>query len=1467
MGKFVRKKATADSEQLLTPRKNGFFGKRNNGVRSEDPEKPKPISALRLVSSVFGGSKHKDTSKELSPLDGTPDIRMFGDNEPYLASMNGTPKTAPPSPDLVVTSNLRRDSPTQNDTPTGARAPSPNDNGHTEHTHKQNGTGAEVDGDETVMSDLTGTVSPTPHNLPLNGTPNHPTSSNSVATPHHATRPHQTAQGVTFASTPRRQDDSYYSGYSPSLSGFDGTQKDDGNMNGDGLNAADPGVDANDAMDNRCKSSVLDQMLGVVDSACHRTMDLTLGNAFSGNGSGRPDRALSPQWGMAPSRDDDESTCFDTMGGTLTATLYTRDTGTATYTRDTATATATLPTHDTGSQGKNQDSDDKINRSGNVRALGSSAAENQAIGGGSDSMKKPVSLSSRWTDPEEQLHENFELVLGKNALTGNYGEESSWKTPEEDAAVTPTAKKRGWGSRILNNGGDNFPGHKKTLSAGKLAAAGPEEEKKDDTGSFLYDQRPAQTKVEVGNMQGKPPLSPSEPVAYASFSPSAAAAIAVADNKNVGGVERSASPSPSHDVGVEIQSRRVIEQQEREKKQLASNLFTASFASKHLPPPSPKTKLSSLVKKLRFGGKGVRRAKSTSQLPPKKPASPMKRAFSRPSSPVAKAQKKGTEGAAGKGTPATLPSVSKATKNAEEEKTEIEPPLDATLPTTPTAAVSNVSKMEGQIADDDAIESKPKSFHPEIAKLPPKPFLLPGRSNSFRLSNDAAYDMDKTSADAQAADLTQPVTLNRLRSAPQKLASSEALEEEKKEKEEEFKTAEPEGEVKSDEAQQQGNATKDPATVESPKEEQGIPPCADTAKTTATAATAAATTKDGPSGKAPKLTWKAAVDDQGRTYYYHRATRNTTWSKPPEFDAEMAAVKKYKEELEAARKEASEMQQVVEGCESVAAIQANLRKTTDRDFDPQVWETKQEILGIVRTMPLPKGTNIEKLLIQYDGREEQLLANLRDLVESKPFDEPFQVPKKDPPANVSREYDETPYDAESPMNTSNSSSVSSANLQTVEVQSRVRTAVSASTRISEKTNITEKTEKIRNTSKGVVGKGGIGTIRESASIAMSTGSISSATRGSMPPRHEAVPFDANPRVPSKIPVVPRSRDLKVEEFTSDRIAKETFNGENTFIEEKTFHGENALPEEKISLHEAKLVKNASKSSIDSRRSSPSSFDAGQTSAKAVAEKIVALSALDDDDSYNGDYDDDDRGTDTASEKNADSISALSEHDADYLAQKENFERARRRALDVALEREDWDLAAALSEGMKQVKESLYGAKGPQREWTQTELDRFISENDWDAVSKYIAHMRNNPSPAPSAANKIPNLSAPRGIEPGTGRERDPDGFVSPKRITAAGHGTPPYVSEATKRASAHTINGRRQQRMTTESSVSSSQGSNQRAQTRFGARSQLQHSDLDSIQSWDSSSSYDSEYTDNSYESEEEQGYISLRRRRPEFEC
>lgn len=1349
MGKLLRRhNKSPDAEQLLTPRKNGFFGKRNNGVRSEDPERP----SKRLSTRLFKGSKREEDEPHLHPLDDSPAIKL---------NNMGTPKTAPPSPDLVVL----------------ARGNS-HTNHHPHHQHLRSSNNSNQMDEETIMSDLTGTVSP-------------PTGGNSMSI-NHASEEKASgitppiAQGVTFADGTPHRSDSFYSSYSPAMGVFRTNSGHVVNVGSEQDSYANPPSSKSppDQEDDYCKNTMLDQVLKVVDGACQRSMDMTIG-ASSRSWAGRTNTGTSTrEWGTAPSADDDESTCLNTRADTF----VTRDTSTfAPRTRDGytcgSTPTGTLCTGGSSYYGSASLRDDTMATNTVATPHSAPQLENdgQPLDDGSLKLVGTLSLAEAPQKPVESepsvLHENFELVLGQT-----YGEEE-----KKEEVIEPTIRQD----------------------------------------------------------KGEP----------AQFSPSAVAAKQASANSPIPSKEEQrealfqsvfGDDFTKQDVGVEVQSRKVMRQQEQER----------LVASKRAESPSPKKRLSGLVKRLRFGK--VRRSKSTSSVPrrskstssiprggnkaaaQKTPTSPLrapkKLAVSSPLPPKppktpapttslpkapATAPAKVLANAPAKApakAPVKTPATNSKKQAKEEEKQEIDPPLDTTFITDNTTAqndgqvVANVVKNDDKTPRKSNLGAAPTTVKPvrsEIKKMAPKPGPLKDlRSNSFHTIDDVSDKETpepkstktsgaKTNNKAEAtADLESPAEMTRLRSAPVKISEEEAR---KKAREETDRR------------------------------------------------------------KPPKLTWKAATDDQGRTYFYHRETRKTTWVKPPEYDLEIESVKKYKEDMEAAKKEASETQEVIDGFKSVEAIRAQLRKKTKRDFDPRVWQTKQEILDIVQSMPLPQGTNIEKLLVQYDGREEQLLANLRDLVESKPFDEPFQAPATPKPADpVSRTLSSSSPEfskSDSNLNISHaSSSVSSSALHAVDVQHRIRTAVSSTTRVSEKTYLTEKTEKVRNTSNNP--GGAIGTISEAD--AMSTGSISSAANHS-PARGENVPFNSDGRVPSKIPAVPRSRDLKVEEFANDRIAKETYNGEYV------------VPPTTPTIETVTGSSHGSDERPPSRRPSAD----GQFGPKAVAEQIVALSSLDDDDdSYNGDYEEtvDDRGDDTASEKVTDSISALSEADVDYLAQKENFERARRRALDVAVEREDWDLAAALSEGMKQVKESLYGKPTPQREWTQTELDRFISENDWDAVSKYIAHMRDHPSTASGTEHNLSHLSAPRVRDPVPGR--DPDGYSASKRVPALAPSmdemqAPTYVSEASKRAASHTQRGRRKQQLNNPSgSVASSQSSSKRAQTRFGARSQLQHSDLTSISSWgDSSSSYDSEYTDNSYESEDEQGYISLRVRRNEFEC
>jgi hypothetical protein len=197
-------------------------------------------------------------------------------------------------------------------------------------------------------------------------------------------------------------------------------------------------------------------------------------------------------------------------------------------------------------------------------------------------------------------------------------------------------------------------------------------------------------------------------------------------------------------------------------------------------------------------------------------------------------------------------------------------------------------------------------------------------------------------------------------------------------------------------------------------------------------------------------------------------------------------------------------------------------------------------------------------------------------------------------------------------------------------------------------------------------------------------------------------------------------------------------------------------------------------------------------------------------SYQGDVEDTDGDRETVSWAATDSISALSEPDLTFLDRR-IADNVRRRALGDAIEQEDWDRAAAYAEGIrssKLQKQKNANHEDSPLEWAQSALDQFISENDWDAVAGYIAQLR-------SGATEEAKSSKPGRPSPNRKVRSDPND--SPQR--------------------------------------------------RFGARSQLQHTELDSSDdSSYTSGSYEDEYTSGSYYSDEEPPVRSDKKPQ-EFSC
>jgi hypothetical protein len=233
--------------------------------------------------------------------------------------------------------------------------------------------------------------------------------------------------------------------------------------------------------------------------------------------------------------------------------------------------------------------------------------------------------------------------------------------------------------------------------------------------------------------------------------------------------------------------------------------------------------------------------------------------------------------------------------------------------------------------------------------------------------------------------------------------------------------------------------------------------------------------------------------------------------------------------------------------------------------------------------------------------------------------------------------------------------------------SRTMTMMSRASANTRSSTLTDRTEKVRNTGKGRLMTN---TMNET---------FSTATSLSSRLNEDPIRFAQNnspSRIPSRVPV-PRERQLMIEELTDARISAETYDGNG--------QGRGRIMRGKLREHVATL----------------------------------------DDPIYDGDNDTDLENTTAAYETDTygtDSVSALSETDTDFLHRKDNFDQARRRALDDAIEREDWELAAAISEGMRPAN-IPGGYEKAHSSWNQSELDKFIANNDWNAVKTYIARMR------------------------------------------------------------------------------------------------------------------------------------------------
>lgn len=550
----------------------------------------------------------------------------------------------------------------------------------------------------------------------------------------------------------------------------------------------------------------------------------------------------------------------------------------------------------------------------------------------------------------------------------------------------------------------------------------------------------------------------------------------------------------------------------------------------------------------------------------------------------------------------------------------------------------------------------------------------------------------------------------------------------------------------------------------------------------------------------PAPAWKEVADPTtGRLYYYHRLTRKTTWTKPPKFvKGTKQQNEEQKQEKEQKEPESSTIGTKKEVSPQFKAQSLDIDMIADHCDKSDDDETMTDNMIIVGMTEL----SAEKQKEIDEGRYEILskaskTSVLKNSIANKSSDSLVERPKtryelvemeKPREENIVdfsvSEIDNhqigsinrvksLPFDEESvvkprnPRNQSyNLSTEASLSKRTQSLNSAF-TGKTDNTGKTENTTKSENTERIKNTVEDDfvrfkhVSKSDKGVDGEILSIRNETGQISRSNKHSTAAHGRQQSFQ-------------RTRDLRVEEFTSSRFGLTTEN-----------YNDQASPSRKTARQRRLLgLKNRSPAQ-ESRK--------GPVAAITSKLKMDSLTSFESEDYYNGDNDESDYETQT------DTVSALSNPDVGIQNLQRNFDKARRQALDDAIRRKDWDLAASVTDHIRKRSyergESNYYF---QEEWTQSEIDKFISESDWDAVASYIAFMRDNNDSLVVDADEI-NTPLDEAIT------------TEKRRIS-------PDVDDATLTSK--------------DASV----------QKRFGARSQLQHEeDAPSISSWDSESFWESD--------------------------
>ncbi|KAL3938453.1 MAG: hypothetical protein SGBAC_006631 [Bacillariaceae sp.] len=343
----------------------------------------------------------------------------------------------------------------------------------------------------------------------------------------------------------------------------------------------------------------------------------------------------------------------------------------------------------------------------------------------------------------------------------------------------------------------------------------------------------------------------------------------------------------------------------------------------------------------------------------------------------------------------------------------------------------------------------------------------------------------------------------------------------------------------------------------------------------------------------PKAVWRAVEDPKsGKVYYYHRTTRETTWTKPKEqIEFERAMAKYERDRIAAEKYDHKPFEELVIDTGNTADDQ----QSTDGDALSEEVEEKKE-----------------------DNDSNKVGFNIVESLEEEPFDEePFDERAAEP-----KPFDEG-YDDPRP-------------LPSLAAQGRVASHFST---------MTEKTQRINNVSSG------LDMLDEDNQELESQHSFHSATTRPIAPR-----------CTSRVPSSHRTRELRVEDLGSSRISAETFDRRGRVVKGREPYSNDAN---------------------DERTSFPEQRPA---------------------DSFDND----------------DPVSAPNDMDLDYNMRRDNFNNARHRALDDAIERKDGNLFEALVSGMKA---SDHGMQHTYAGWNQSEVDKLIARDDWDGVQSYVSTMR------------------------------------------------------------------------------------------------------------------------------------------------